>query len=252
MPQNPKRRNSWTPCESWSGIYFTFYEDLNKARRQTPSHIVTKFSYLTHPNDHRNQPALNKPETPRYVNSQRITPTPEQAPMQRTNMGLSPKHPSKPPQLKSQTISEAPKFTQAFRILRKFGGPYRLSAVMKEIDIHCQAQTMYCWLRPDDDPRGTGGLIPAPRVRDILEAARADGVLLTSHDWDPRPLPLDELESYFMFEVSEVYDKRYGRWRKIDLQGVERALEKDIKLGEEMHRILNRYQMRRRRKEEKK
>lgn len=244
MPSPPKRLNRWTPCESWKGIYFSSYDDPNRTPRQHPTYVIQKFSNPTHPVTYSNIPSLNCPDTPRYINSQPITP--------RTDMGVTPKRPptvdQKRPQLESWTIGEAPKFTQAFRIIRKFGGPNRLSLVLKEIDIECQVQTIYAWLRDCEDPRGTGGLIPSSRVREILKAARWDGVFLTAYDFDPRPLPLDELEAYFMYEVSEVYDRRYGRWRKIDREGVERALEKDIELGERMYRVNQKYRMRAARK----
>lgn len=70
--------------------------------------------------------------------------------------------------------------TQAQRIIAKFGGPYRLAKL-----IGCQPSTVYRWTY--DRPRGTGGLIPADSMTDVLRAAAYLKLRLTAKDLDPRP-----------------------------------------------------------------
>ena len=68
--------------------------------------------------------------------------------------------------------------SQATRVIKKFGGPYRLAAALG-----CSPSTVYRWTY--HRPRGTGGLIPATIMPEVLLAAELAGVSLTSKDLTP-------------------------------------------------------------------
>lgn len=75
--------------------------------------------------------------------------------------------------------------SQAERIIRKFGGPRRLARVLSAAGRHRDPATVYRWTYPKDRG-GTGGVIPARSLKEIIHAARVEGVFLTPEDLDPR------------------------------------------------------------------
>lgn len=68
--------------------------------------------------------------------------------------------------------------TQADRIIKKFGGAYSLAA-----KLGVSVSTVYRWTYPK--PRGTGGLIPAAVMPQILLAAEIYKIRLTTTDLSP-------------------------------------------------------------------
>ncbi len=75
--------------------------------------------------------------------------------------------------------------TQAERILRRFGGARRLAYILQTIGRPRNFSTIYKWTYPKERG-GTGGFIPYTSWNDILAAARAEGILISSEDMDPR------------------------------------------------------------------
>jgi hypothetical protein len=82
--------------------------------------------------------------------------------------------------------------SQAVRVLRRFGGPQKLARTLKMINQPKDVVTLYRWTYPKSK-RGTGGFIPAKCMGAVLEAARVEGIYLTSRDLDPRETPIDPL-----------------------------------------------------------
>lgn len=76
--------------------------------------------------------------------------------------------------------------SQAERILKKFGGAPRLAGLFKTLGIGRNLHGIYKWTYPSERG-GTGGVIPHLALRDVLEAARFDGIYLSPEDLDPRP-----------------------------------------------------------------
>lgn len=79
--------------------------------------------------------------------------------------------------------------TQAERIIKKFGGARRLAEALKAIERPYHHTTIYKWTYPKE-VKGTGGIIPTAALPDVVMAARAAGILLSSEDLDPRPNPV--------------------------------------------------------------
>jgi len=69
----------------------------------------------------------------------------------------------------------------ASRIIKKFGGPYKLAAVLKRIDRPYSPVTIYQWTY-GRGKGGRGGVIPPRALKDVLAAANAEGILLTPED----------------------------------------------------------------------
>jgi hypothetical protein len=79
------------------------------------------------------------------------------------------------------------KFTQFERLIYKFGGASNLA---RSLGAHIT--TVYKWSLPEEKG-GSGGVIPGHRHKDLLRAARVEGIYLTSRDFDPRPLPITDI-----------------------------------------------------------
>lgn len=83
--------------------------------------------------------------------------------------------------------------SQADRVVWKFGGPIRLSLILKAIGRPKDPSSIHRWMYPKEEG-GSGGIIPGRAWPDLFMAARAEGVLLTSEDLDPReklmPVPM--------------------------------------------------------------
>lgn len=81
--------------------------------------------------------------------------------------------------------------SQAARIINKFGGAVRLARILAEIGKPKSVETIYRWTYPRSRS-GTDGYIPATVWPDLIQAARAEGLLLTSEDFDPRARPMTQ------------------------------------------------------------
>lgn len=69
---------------------------------------------------------------------------------------------------------------QAKRVIEKFGGEPVVARLLG-----LAPSTVYRWTYPVSK-RGTGGVIPAKSLIELLRLARPLGVLITSEDLDPR------------------------------------------------------------------
>lgn len=82
-----------------------------------------------------------------------------------------------------------PTYTQAARIIAKFGGEARFAAA-----VGIDRVSAYKWSYAR--PYGADGLIPSTAVELVQRAARVEGILLTPEDWLPTranyPAPEDE------------------------------------------------------------
>ena len=76
--------------------------------------------------------------------------------------------------------------TQAERILDKFGGARRLASTLQAIGRPRDVTAIYRWTYPKSKG-GTNGTVPRIAWDDVLAAARAEGIMLTPEDLDPRP-----------------------------------------------------------------
>lgn len=76
--------------------------------------------------------------------------------------------------------------TQAERIIEKFGSVDDLVRALESIGKKKDRATVYRWTYPKSVKGGTGGIIPTASLIDVISAARAEGVLLTPEDLDPR------------------------------------------------------------------
>jgi amino-acid N-acetyltransferase len=78
--------------------------------------------------------------------------------------------------------------SQAERVIAKFGGPYKLAkavAALGRAGAKLNPATIYRWVYPKAKG-GTDGLIPTSSLHLVLEAARYDGIFLSTDDLDPR------------------------------------------------------------------
>lgn len=71
-------------------------------------------------------------------------------------------------------------YSQAQRIIRKFGGARRLARLLE-----FEASRVYKWTYPRERG-GTDGLIPPPVVPRIQTLAELEKVTLTDSDWAPK------------------------------------------------------------------
>ncbi|MDP3939778.1 MAG: hypothetical protein Q8R92_16800 [Deltaproteobacteria bacterium] len=77
--------------------------------------------------------------------------------------------------------------SQAERIIAKFGGVRNLMRALQRLDPgkHRDPVSIYRWTY-SRERGGTGGLIPTAAIPDVMEAARLEGIFLSSDDFDPR------------------------------------------------------------------
>lgn len=85
----------------------------------------------------------------------------------------------------------APKYSQAARIIAKFGNARGLAAAIARHTSwkSIAPSNVYRWNYPKEKG-GTGGIIPTASQPFVIEAARLEGVFITTEDWDPRPRAL--------------------------------------------------------------
>ena len=74
---------------------------------------------------------------------------------------------------------------QADRIISKFNGVDNLSKALELVGYPKDSSSIYRWSYPKAK-RGTAGIIPSFCLPYVIEAARLEGILLTSEDLDPR------------------------------------------------------------------
>lgn len=71
-------------------------------------------------------------------------------------------------------------FTQAQKIIDKFGGAPRLASALR-----CDVSAIYKWNYPKEKG-GTDGLVPSSTMPEVIRAADVLGIELSSEDLDPR------------------------------------------------------------------
>lgn len=106
--------------------------------------------------------------------------------------------------------------SQAARIIRKFGGARRLAALLKSINHPIQPAAIYKWTYPKSRG-GTGGIIPTRAQGAVIQAARADGIIITSEDMDPRALPI---KTKFYYNARQRYEMELPTKRRDDFRDV--------------------------------
>jgi len=72
-------------------------------------------------------------------------------------------------------------YTQASKIINRFGGARALTAALKQIGIEKSPSTIYRWAYPKTRG-GTNGLIPNFDMEYVIKAAAAVGIFLTDDD----------------------------------------------------------------------
>lgn len=113
------------------------------------------------------------------------------------------------------TYDKPLKATQAERIIARFGGARRLMHALNRVGRPRNAASIYKWLYPY--PKGRGGLVPTSAWRDIMEAARHEGIVLTAEDITPSSmqyLTVDELHLNY-----RKLDGQHSLTKQIDANG---------------------------------
>lgn len=77
---------------------------------------------------------------------------------------------------------------QATGVFARFGGARGLMRALKAIGRPRNAASIYKWSYPY--PKGTGGMIPASAWKDVLLAAKHEGILLKPDDVMPTSRPI--------------------------------------------------------------
>lgn len=75
--------------------------------------------------------------------------------------------------------------TQVDRIVSKFGGWKALWKALVTAGFERDLTALYRWSYPKEKG-GAGGVVPTHSMHQVLEAARLEGVHLTTEDLDPR------------------------------------------------------------------
>lgn len=76
---------------------------------------------------------------------------------------------------------------QASRIISKFGGVDNLTKALAFSGYPKDPSSIYRWTYSKTE-NGTDGIIPSFVLPYVIDAARLEGILLTSEDLDPRPM----------------------------------------------------------------
>ncbi len=101
--------------------------------------------------------------------------------------------------------------SQAKRIIEKFGGAMNLVRALRDAGRPRDKCNVYRWTW-DREKGGTGGILPTSALQDVIEAARLEGVLLTTEDLDPR-ISFKTVRHYASEEGFQ--DKRKGTLNKL-------------------------------------
>lgn len=75
--------------------------------------------------------------------------------------------------------------SQAQRVINKFGNVEKLAKALALVGHPKDVSSIYRW-NLSKETNGTNGLIPSSSIPHVIEAARLEGILLTSEDLDPR------------------------------------------------------------------
>ncbi len=67
----------------------------------------------------------------------------------------------------------------ASKIIKALGGADEVATITG-----AHRTRVYKWMRPKEDG-GTGGVIPIPHIRKLIDAAKARGITLTGDDFIP-------------------------------------------------------------------
>lgn len=86
---------------------------------------------------------------------------------------------------RNQGLYGYPTYTQAEKIISKFGGEARMAKLIGVTRI-----SVYRWQYRR--PYGSDGLIPSPQIDKIKEVARLEGILLRKEDWEPETFKYDD------------------------------------------------------------
>lgn len=102
---------------------------------------------------------------------------------------------------------------QAYRVILKFGGVGKLLKALRNVGCDYAKSSVYRWIMPRTAPgKGTGGFIPQRALKDVLEAARIEGLIITSEDLDPRRFPVSATSTdYFKGAAKRVWQKNRYR-----------------------------------------
>ena len=96
---------------------------------------------------------------------------------------------------------------QAARVIAKFGGVPLLVAALANIGHPYSKTSIYRWLYPRGKNGGTGGIIPHTALLEVLEAARIEGIIITSEDLDPRRYPVSVSNTLHRQAVRNIWKK---------------------------------------------
>ena len=80
--------------------------------------------------------------------------------------------------------------SQAKRVIRRFGGVTKLCQAMEDAGHPISRQAVYRWTYPLG--QGSGGIIPGPQLRRLIQAAATAGIELTDTDLSPLEYEDDE------------------------------------------------------------
>jgi hypothetical protein len=130
--------------------------------------------------------------------------------------------------------------SQAERIIKKFKNARVLARILCEIGRPKEKSTIYKWTYPRNR-QGSGGLIPTAAWDDILAAARYEGIVITSEDMDPRPMPFPVTRMKYVYKPSTaekfqaMYENKVLECKK---KGIQPPTEKEFKNGRNAKRGL--------------
>jgi hypothetical protein len=82
-----------------------------------------------------------------------------------------------------------PTYSQAAKIIAKFGGESRLAKAMADAGTPISRITAYRWNY--SRPYGADGMVPSSQVDRVQRCARREGIVLTDADWAPDRIDYD-------------------------------------------------------------
>lgn len=96
-----------------------------------------------------------------------------------------------------------PTYTQASKIIARFGGEKRIAEMLGISRV-----TVYRWTY--SAPYGTDGLVPATKINRLREIAREQGVLIQDRDWVVEIAEYDD-ETISRVERARAAPRRYRK-----------------------------------------
>lgn len=94
------------------------------------------------------------------------------------------------PKLRGAGIHGRPTYSQAAKVIQKFGGEANLVAALAAINEPVSRITVYRWQY--SRPYGTDGMIPSSAVERVQRAARHEGIVLSPADWQPERISYED------------------------------------------------------------